>query len=155
VSVRDYPAIARSAAARLAPGAGDAERMQAAVDALWDGLSATGVSWCGFYLPAPDGRELLLGPRHPRPACSPIGLHGVCGRAFRERRALTVRDVRELGTDYVACDERDRSEAVLPLLDAGGACRAVLDLDSHEPGAFSEEDLAGLGMVLRAAGLIP
>ena len=152
---RDYPAIARAVAARVGPGAGAEERMRAAVDALWAALSAAGVSWCGFYLPAPGGRELVLGPRRPGPACSPIGLEGVCGRAWRERRALVVRDVRELGGAYIPCDERDRSEAVVPVPGPGGEPLAVLDLDSHEVGAFSDRDAEGLELVLRAAGLAP
>lgn len=131
-------------------------------DALWEGLAQTGVSWLGFYLgpgqTMPDGRtvgpdEMLLGPCRPRPACSPIGLHGACGRCWRERGPLVVRDVRLLGADYVACDPRDMSELVLPLVDARGACAGVLDLDSHETGAFSERDATDLLSVLDRAGL--
>lgn len=147
-SVRDYQSIARSLDTR-----GDrAARMQQVVDALWDALAPTGVSWVGFYLY--DGRdELELGPRRDKPACSPIGLHGACGKSFRERRPLIVRDVRELGTAYVACDPRDQSEVVLPLFDAAGSCWGVLDLDSHALGAFANDDVSGLELVLRAANL--
>lgn len=128
------------------------QRMQAAVDALWDALKDTGVSWVGFYLHEGDD-ELVLGPRRDKPACSPLGLHGVCGQAFRQRKPLVVRDVLELGENYVACDPRDRSEIVVPLLEPDGTCWGVLDLDSHVFGAFSEEDVIGLRAVLVAAGL--
>jgi putative methionine-R-sulfoxide reductase with GAF domain len=128
------------------------QAMQSFVDAVWEPLHATGVSWVGFYLH--EGRdELVLGPRRDKPACSPIGLYGACGQAFLGRQPLVVRDVADLGTNYVACDPRDKSEVVIPLLDAAGACWGVLDLDSHEIGAFSSADVDGLGMLLRGAGL--
>ncbi len=137
----------------MAPTSGDrAQRMQAVVDLLWNGLKDADVSWVGFYLH--EGRdELVLGPREPKPACSPIPLHGACGQAFRARRPLIVRDVRDLGVNYIACDLCDRSEIVVPLLDADGTCWGVLDLDSHAVGSFGEADAAGLELVLRAAGL--
>jgi putative methionine-R-sulfoxide reductase with GAF domain len=133
--------------------AGDrGQRMQATVDALWEALKDTGVSWVGFYVHE-GGDELVLGPRRDKPACSPIGMHGACGQAFRSRQPLIVRDVKDLGENYIACDPRDRSEVVLPLLDADGTCWGVLDLDSHETGSFDPDDVAGLTAVLRAAGL--
>ncbi|MBW7904336.1 MAG: GAF domain-containing protein [Phycisphaerae bacterium] len=122
------------------------------VDALWEGLRETGVSWAGFYLHE-SGEELVLGPSRDKPACTPIGLHGACGRAFVRQRPLVVRDVRDLGEGYIACDPRDRSEVVVPLVDASGACRGVLDLDSFEVGSFDDGDVRGLITLLRAAGL--
>lgn len=145
---RDYDAVARL----VSPCGDRAARMQAVVDLLWQHLRGAGVSWLGFYLHA-GGDELILGPRRDKPACSPIGLHGACGQAFRSRRPLVVRDVAELGPHYIACDPRDRSEVVLPLLDADGTCWGVFDADSHELAAFSEGDVAGIHRVLRAAGL--
>ena len=41
----------------------------------------------------------------------------------------------------------------MPVSDENGACWAVLDLDSHQVGAFSEADVSGLLSVLRAAAL--
>jgi putative methionine-R-sulfoxide reductase with GAF domain len=128
-------------------------RMQAVVDALWDALAPTGVSWAGFYLHA-GGDELILGPRRDKPACSPIGLHGACGRAFLTETPLLVQDVRELGAGYIACDPRDQSEVVIPCRSADGVCWGVLDLDSHDLAAFDESDVAGLSQVLAAAGLL-
>lgn len=126
--------------------------MQAVVDALWSALRDSGVSWVGFYIH--EGRdELVLGPRQPKPACSPIGMHGACGQAFLKRQPLVVRDVRDLGENYVACDPRDQSELVVPLLNPDGTCWGVLDLDSHDVDGFSDADVAGLLRVLRAAQL--
>jgi len=156
---RDYEAIARRIEAddSLAEADRDA-RMQAVVEALWKGLREAGVSWVGFYLAdesAPQDRRLILGPRRDKPACSPIGLHGVCGAAYRTGQAQIVRDVQELGEHYVACDPRDRSEIVIPLFesDAGARrCWGALDLDSFNVGGFDETDRRGLERVLRAAG---
>lgn len=126
--------------------------MQWTVDRLWDGLRDTGVSWVGFYLHE-SGDELILGPRRDKPACSPIGMHGACGQCFRSREPLVVRDVKDLGENYVACDPRDQSEVVIPLLNADGSCWGVLDLDSFDVGSFDETDAAGLTRVLRTVGL--
>ena len=148
---RPYDDLARTLDAR---GTRD-ERMQRVVDALWPTLSERGVSWLGFYLDtpgAPDDRRLVLGPHRDRPACSPIGVHGVCGQAWLSRRVVIVDDVLALGEAYVACDPRDRSEIVVPLLEAG-ECWGVFDLDSEEIAAFDERDAAGLEVVLAAAGL--
>ncbi len=128
------------------------ECMQAFVDLLWDALHETGVSWIGFY-GHEGGDELTLGPRRNRPACSPIGLQGACGRAFTSGKPVVVKDVAELGEDYIACDPQDRSELVIPLFDEAGECWGVLDLDSHQVGAFSDRDVAGLLPLLRRAGL--
>ena len=143
----------RELAERMGDIAGDrAARMTAVVDALWDSLHTTGVSWVGFYLDG-GGGELVLGPRRDKPACSPIDLHGACGQAFTRSQAIVVHDVADLGDNYIACDPRDRSEVVVPLFNDNGGCWAVLDLDSHDVGAFDETDVAGLVNVLQAAGL--
>lgn len=136
----------------LRPEGDPDRRMQQVVDLLWEHLHATGVSWVGFYLPDDKG-QLVLGPRRDRPACSPIGLHGACGQVFRSGRPLVVRDVADLGPNYIACDPRERSEVVLPLLTATGECRGVLDLDSHEVESFDESDVKHLQAVLQRAGL--
>lgn len=112
-----------------------------------------GVSWVGFYLKDPSAEQLVLGPRRDKPACSPIGLHGVCGRCYGEARPIVVRDVTALAGGYIACDPRDRAEIVVPLIDASGACYAVLDLDSFDVGAFESDDAVQLLQVLRRAGL--
>lgn len=142
--------------------------MQALVTRLWAALAGQGVSWLGFYagpgVAFRDARgvelrggpgDMLLVVREPKPACSPIGLEGMCGRSFRSREAVLVADVERLPPDagYVACDPRDRAEVVLPCLDDAGEAWGVLDLDSLEPGAFAESDVEALHRQLLAAGL--
>ncbi|MBU3727691.1 MAG: GAF domain-containing protein [Phycisphaerales bacterium] len=130
-------------------------RMQAFVDCAWDATASTGVSWIGFYLDvpgAPEAERLVLGPRRDRPACSPIGMHGACGTCLLSAAPLVVRDVRDLGASYIACDPRDRSELVVPCV-VGGTAWGVLDVDSHEVECFSEADAAAATAALAAWGL--
>lgn len=132
---------------RIKPLSGRDAQMQAFVDLLWDALHPTGVSWLGFYVHE-GGDELVLGPRRDKPACSPIGPHGVCGQAFTRRRPIVIRDVKELGENYIACDPRDQSEIVIPLFDESGRCWGVFDMDSYDVGAFTELDVEGLTKLL-------
>jgi len=148
MALRDYDRVI----AAVQTGGTRQDRMRRVADSLWEHLHAGGVSWGGFYLHE-SGDELVLGPSRNKPACSPIGLHGACGRCFLEQRPLIVRDVSKLGESYIACDPRDRSEVVVPLIESDGSCRAVLDLDSYDVEAFSNDDVRGLIRVLRAAGL--
>ena len=129
--------------------------MQGFVDSAWGALARTGVSWIGFYVDmpgAPDSERLTLGPRRDTPACSPIGLHGACGRCLTAGAPLVVHDVRDLGANYIACDPRDRSELVVPCV-RGGSVWGVLDADSHDIGCFSDADAAAAIAALRAWGL--
>jgi putative methionine-R-sulfoxide reductase with GAF domain len=159
---------------------GDREaRMQLAVDLLWEYFSrplptatpsptpdpsAAGsdappterrgvISWVGFYVKAEGAEEMTLAVRRDKPACSPIGLHGVCGRSWRERAAVFVHDVATLGKDYIACDPHDKSELCVPLLNDDGTCWGVLDADSYQVGAFDERDVQGMTMLLQRLGL--
>jgi GAF domain-containing protein len=54
-----------------------------------------------------------------------------------------VRDVFEF-EGHISCDPRSRSEIVVPVIEAQGELIAVLDIDSEIPGAFDDEDKAGL-----------
>ncbi len=146
------------------------DAMRALVDALWEAFgsgehpapSARAWSWVGFYYGpgsgAPGGMvagtdEMILGYRRDKPACSPIGLHGMCGRSFLRRESIIVDDVATLGDDYVACDPRDVSELVVPMVGADGACWGVFDADSFARAAFDEEDARGVEALARGLGL--
>jgi putative methionine-R-sulfoxide reductase with GAF domain len=141
---------------RFRPGQSQEESMRAVVDGIWDEFheDGGGVSWAGFYTwssTSPD--EMTLGYRRDKPACSPIGLHGACGKCFLSRKPLVVTDVARLGAGYIACDPRDRSEVVVPLLNPDGSAWAVLDVDSHEVGSFDVFDALTLARLLSHAGL--
>src|SRR4029453_14798624 len=100
MSARDYAAIAM----RLNRRGSRDSRIRDAVDALWGGVHEAGGSGVGVCLDQPGephDRPLVRGPCRNKPACSPIGLHGVCGQALLSRETRIVRDVRELGEKYV------------------------------------------------------
>ena len=126
----------------------------------------TGWFWVGFYLVR--GNELLLGPFQGPVACYRIGYgKGVCGAAWAQQRSLVVPDVEEF-PGHIACSSLSRSEIVIPIFADGtmvfadgtmvpddsaapedpvapeGTVIGVLDIDSTEPGTFTEADRIGL-----------
>jgi putative methionine-R-sulfoxide reductase with GAF domain len=156
---RDYPSLLRGAGLSYdppppPPPAHDRRAAMArAVSLLWAAFHDQHLSWIGFYDKVEGADEMVLVCREPKPACSPIGLHGMCGRCWTLRRGVIVPDVATLGANYIACDPRDRSEAVVPLLDDDGTCRGVLDADSYETNAFDEHDVQGMTKLLVSLGL--
>ncbi|MSR34514.1 MAG: hypothetical protein EXS12_06935 [Phycisphaerales bacterium] len=126
------------------------------IAAAWPRLKEHGVSWIGFYLadmPMPNTTCMLLAAREPKPACSPIGLHGACGHSFTSAKPMVVTDVAELGDDYIACDPRDKSELVVPCLDSVGNAWGVIDLDSFTVGSFDQLDALHVTNLLKVARL--
>ncbi len=162
---RDYGPLLESVRA-LPPSADRGERMRAVVDAVWSAFGSRTIphepdrpySWIGFYErpTTPEGAaadEMILLERRDTPACSPIGLHGMCGRSCLDARPVLIDDVRTLGANYVACDPKDQSEIVIPLLRPDGSCWGVLDGDSFDLAAFNAGDVAGLIALAEEAGL--
>lgn len=99
--------------------------------------------WTGFYRTTQPQR-LLVGPYQGSLGCLEIAFgKGVCGTAAKERRTVVVPDVHAFA-GHITCDARSRSEIVVPVLDAGGAVRAVLDIDSDRLGAFDDIDARAL-----------
>lgn len=148
VMKRDYSRCAD----RISPHTDRDIAMRGFVDVLWEALREQGVSWIGFYLKDGD-TQMTLGPSRNKPACSPIGLHGACGQTLLSGQPMVVRDVAELGAGYIACDPRDRSEVVIPLFNESGECYGVLDADSYEVGAFTQDDVRDLHSLLIKAEL--
>ncbi len=108
-------------------------------------------SWTGFYRVVAPGL-LRVGPYQGPVGCLEIPFdRGVCGAAARERRSQLVPDVHAF-PGHIACDAAARSEVVVPVLSPAGDLVAVLDLDSPEPAAFTEEDVTGLEGVAHRVG---
>ena len=100
-----------------------------------------GISWAGFYFL--EGETLILGPFQGKPACVSIEMgKGVCGKAASSEQSMRVADVDEFD-GHIACDADARAEMVVPLFKRGELL-GVLDVDSTQPGRFSEQDEAGL-----------
>jgi GAF domain-containing protein len=100
--------------------------------------------WIGFYmiekgLPGEDP-VLVLGPYvgadtpHKR-----IPLHqGICGAAASSGQTLVVDDV-QADPRYLGCSVETRSEIVAPVR-VKGKVVGELDIDSHTPAAFGDEE---------------
>jgi len=118
-------------------GEDDAVAIQATLACLlWDTLVQT--NWCGFYRRI-DERTLKVGPYQGTMGCLRIDLaRGVCGAAARSAEVQLVPDVAAF-PGHIACDDRTRSELVVPVV-VSGVVRAVLDLDSPHLAAFSREE---------------
>lgn len=101
--------------------------------------------WTGFYVIDPDrADELVVGPYQGKLGCLRIAFgRGVCGAAAASRTTQVVEDVHAFA-GHIACDARSRSEIVVPVMDAGGALIAVLDIDSAETGTFDAADAEAL-----------
>jgi len=84
--------------------------------------------------------ELVLGPFQGPLACTRIKKgRGVCGTACERDETLIVPDVEQF-PGHIACSSRSRSEIVVPVHDAKGRVKAVLDIDSERVGEFDETD---------------
>ena len=113
---------------------------------LWEALPQT--NWCGFYRRVAE-RELAVGPYQGGMGCLRIAFErGVCGAAARTGEIQRVPDVHAF-PGHIACDDATRSELVIPVLDAQGGLRGVLDLDSPHLDAFSEAEAARLSSLLK------
>jgi GAF domain-containing protein len=112
-------------------------------------------SWVGIYrmqdgaLVLDDAEYLGLAPEHRHIRLS----EGVCGAAARERETQVVPDVCN-DERYLSCSPTVKSEIVVPIF-AEGDVIGVLDIDSDEPDAFSDDDRRFLeGLVGKASRLI-
>ncbi len=122
--------------------------MATVASGLWCALPQT--NWCGFYRRI-SSQTLAVGPYHGGLGCLRIDLdRGVCGACARSARVQLVPDVHAF-PGHIACDDATRSELVLPVLDADGWVRAVLDLDSPHPSGFSEAEADILARLLQRA----
>jgi len=95
--------------------------------------------WTGFYRVARPGL-LIVGPYQGGHGCLRIPFsRGVCGAAARTLRTHRVDDVTTF-PGHIACSSATRSEIVVPVVSPAGSLLAVLDVDSDQPAAFTEED---------------
>lgn len=102
-------------------------------------------NWVGFYmieksvLPGVDPM-LVLGPYVGAPTQhTRIPLNqGVCGAAVTTGKTVVVDDV-SVDPRYLACSLETKSEIVVPVR-VHDEIVGELDIDSHEPAAFTEED---------------
>ena len=106
--------------------------------------------WTGFYLVDPKKTdELVVGPYQGTLGCLriPFG-RGVCGVAAAEGVTQLVEDVHAF-PGHIACDNRSRSEIVVPVRDSHGTLLGVLDIDNPQSAAFGEIDRQALETLVR------
>ncbi len=103
--------------------------------------------WTGFYrVTAPE--LLKIGPYQGGHGCLVIPFsRGVCGAAARTGQVQLVADV-DAFPGHIACAASSRSEIVLPVFGPDGRLIAVFDIDSNQPAAFTQADVAGLSAIL-------
>ena len=81
----------------------------------------------------------MLGPFQGDIACTRIARgRGVCGTSWQTGQTLVVPDV-DAFPGHIACSSSSRSEIVVPLRNTRGQIVGVLDIDSDQLSAFSEE----------------
>ncbi len=98
------------------------------------------INWVGFYLYEEETDQLVLGPFQGRIACIRIDNgKGVCGTAFQMHSIQRIEDVHAF-PGHIACDERSRSELVVPFNLVSIGISGVLDIDSPSLDRFKEED---------------
>jgi len=100
-------------------------------------------NWVGFYMIEKDSDQpqmLVLGQFEG--AMTPhtrIPLHqGICGAAASSGKTVVVDDVAQ-DSRYLACSLETKSEIVVPVF-VHGQVVGELDIDSHFPAAFKDED---------------
>jgi GAF domain-containing protein len=94
--------------------------------------------WIGFYIL--EKGELVLGTYVGKPTEHThiaIG-KGVCGQVAEKKETIVVQDVSQ-ENNYISCSIHVQSEIVVPVL-KNGAFVAELDIDSHSPAPFTNED---------------
>jgi GAF domain-containing protein len=103
--------------------------------------------WTGFYrVVAPN--LLKIGPYQGGHGCLVIPFdRGVCGAAARLRQTQLVPDVNAF-EGHIACASSTQSELVIPVVNARGDLLGVLDIDSDQPDAFTDQDASALEVIL-------
>lgn len=109
--------------------------------------------WVGFYRVVSPGL-LKVGPYQGGHGCLTIPFErGVCGRCARDKATQIVADVTQVPY-HIACSSTTRSEIVVPVLDASGEVRAVLDIDSDLPDMFDAVDQKALELLASDVGKV-
>lgn len=106
--------------------------------------------WTGFYR-VTEPNLLKIGPYQGGHGCLQIPFErGVCGAAAKTGETQLVDDV-DAFPGHIACASSTRSEIVLPVHDGKGRLIGVLDIDSDQPAAFTQEDADGLSEIVSQA----
>lgn len=109
--------------------------------------------WVGFYRVVSPGL-LKVGPYQGGHGCLTISFdRGLCGRCASEKITQLAADVTQIPY-HIACSGTTRSEIVVPVLDAWGEVRAVLDVDSDLVNIFDATDQRALESLAAEVGKV-
>ena len=109
--------------------------------------------WVGFYRVV-SPRLLKIGPYQGGHGCLTISFdRGLCGRCANEKITQLAADVTQIPY-HIACSGTTRSEIVVPVLDAWGEVRAVLDIDSDVVNVFDAIDQQSLESLATEIGKV-
>jgi GAF domain-containing protein len=103
--------------------------------------------WVGFYILDQEKNELVLGPFVGKPTQHThiaVG-KGICGQVAASGQTMVVQDVTQV-ENYISCGLEVQSEIVVPVL-KNGKFIAELDIDSHSPAPFTDDDKVFLDKV--------
>jgi GAF domain-containing protein len=120
------------------PSLSVADRLQQVCNLLQKEVAV--YDWVGFYFRNGDLEELKLGPYAGDPTdhtVIPFG-KGICGQVALSNQNFVVPDV-AAQDNYIACSIHVKAEIVIPIF-VDGANIGQLDIDSHTPDPFLEED---------------
>ena len=97
--------------------------------------------WVGFYILDQKMNELVLAAfvGKPTPHTKIAVGKGICGQVAESAKTIVVQDVSQV-ENYISCGLNVQSEIVVPVL-KDGRFVAELDIDSHSPAPFTEEDI--------------
>jgi len=110
-------------------------------------------SWTGFYMLDPaDPETLVLGPYtgDTTPHVRIPVTQGICGAAVATGQTVIVDDV-NADPRYLSCSIKTKSEIVVPIY-AHNRVIGEIDIDSHDPAAFTEADRTFLEAAAQIVG---
>jgi GAF domain-containing protein len=109
--------------------------------------------WVGFYRVV-SSQLLKVGPYQGSHGCLTIPFdRGLCGRCASEKITQIAADVTQIPY-HIACSGTTVSEIVVPVLDAWGDVRAVLDVDSDIADIFDAVDQQALESLAAEVGKV-
>ena len=110
-------------------------------------------SWTGFYMLDPaDPETLVLGPYtgDTTPHVRIPVTQGICGAAVATGQTVIVDDV-NADPRYLSCSIKTKSEIVVPIY-AHNRVIGEIDIDSHDPAAFTQADRTFLEAAAQIVG---
>jgi len=110
--------------------------MREVVDGLWDAFGGSPWTWCGLWLPQPDGKAFQPGAARPEHASAAASADGLLGEAYATGNS------RSAGGDIA-----------VPVLDFNGKPWAVFQAKATAP--FDEMDARWIERLFKAFQAIP